>query len=332
MTRSRPHVTRHSFGTGPLGNQFEALSDERATATIDAAWEVGIRAFDTAPHYGAGVAERRLGAALAGRDRDAFVVSTKVGRRLVPRRPGHAKQPAPFVEDPQIDRRWDFSRDGVLRSLEESLARLGLDAVDIVYLHDPDDHWIAAISEAYPTLHDLRADGVVGSIGAAMTQAPMLARFVQRTDMDRILLAGRYTLLEQSQSLALLDLCARRGVPVVAGGVLNSGILADPRPGAMYDYKPAAADLLRRAQNLEQVCRRFNVPLLAAALHFPLGHPAVESVVVGACSPAEVRRNAELLREPLPLELWHALQTEGWLSNDVPVPDCRRSTLARKGE
>src|SRR5262249_23034072 len=242
---------RLSLGTGTLGNQFAPVDDATATATVDAAWDAGIRAFDTAPHYGAGVAERRLGAALRGRPRAEFAVSTKVGRLLEPTAAGRVKQPAPFIEDPQVDRRWDFSRAGVLRSLEESLRRLELDAVDIVYLHDPDDHFAAVLAEGYPALHELRAQGVVASIGAGMIDAATLAALVAETDMDRVLLAGRHTLLEPDGALDVLDLCARRGIRVVAGGVLNSGILAAPVAGARYDYAEAPPAILARAQAME---------------------------------------------------------------------------------
>jgi D-threo-aldose 1-dehydrogenase len=310
-----------ALGTGPLGNQYQLLEDAQAHATIEAALEAGIRRYDTAPHYGAGVAERRLGAALAGVPRARFEISTKVGRRLVPRVRGQAKSPAPFLEDPDVDRRWDFSRDGVLRSLEASLARLALDAVETVYLHDPDEHWDEASSEGYATLHELRDQGVVTSIGVGMTDAANASRYVRETDIDRVLIAGRYTLLEHdAAALELLDLCSRRGVAVVAGGVLNSGILADPRPGAPYEYEPAPQAILARATGIAASCARAGVPVLAAALRFPLGHPAVTEVVVGARTPEEVRTNARLLRDPVPDALWDALREDGWLSPHVPAP------------
>jgi D-threo-aldose 1-dehydrogenase len=311
---------RLSLGTGPLGNQFAPVDDVTATATVHAAWAAGVLAFDTAPHYGAGVAERRLGVALRGRPRAEFVVSTKVGRLLAPRVAGRAKQPAPFIEDPQVDRVWDFSRDGVLCSLDGSLRRLELDAVDIVYLHDPDDHFDAVLAEGYPALHELRAQGVVRSIGAGMIDAGNLAALVAATDMDRVLLAGRHTLLEPDRALDALDLCARRGVKVVAGGVLNSGILAAPVAGARYDYETAPPPVLARAQEMERVCLRHGVPLLAAALQFPLGHPAVESVVIGARSPRDVEVNSAELARPIPADLWAELRELGYLPARAPVP------------
>jgi D-threo-aldose 1-dehydrogenase len=313
-------LARSSLGTGPLGNQFQPVREATAAATVAAAWEAGIRAFDTAPHYGAGLAERRLGQSLSGRPRAEYVVSTKVGRLLRPRQPDIARQPAPFLEDGALDRVWDFSRDGVLRSLEESLTRLGLDRVDIVYLHDPDEHWQQVLDAGYPALHELRDQGVVASIGVGMIDAPMLARFVAATDLDRVLLAGRHTLLEPDGAVPALDLCASRDVRVVAGGVLNSGILAAPVPGARYDYEPAQPAVLDRARQLEQVCQRHGVPLLAAALQFPLGHPAVESILFGARSPAEVELNCAALATSLPAALWDELKETGLLPTGTPVP------------
>ena len=325
------HATRDAgapfaLGTGPLGNQYEVLDEAQVDATIAAALEVGVRRFDTAPHYGAGVAERRLGAALAGVPRERFEISTKVGRLLVPHAPGTSKSPAPFIEDSAVDRRWDFSRDGVLRSLDESLKRLRVDAVDIVYLHDPDEHWDEASADGYATLHELRAQGVVQSIGVGMGDARNAIRYVRETEIDRVLIAGRYTLLEhEAPAVELLDLCAQRGVAVVAAGVLNSGILADPRPGAPFEYEPAPDPILRRARGIAATCEEAGVELLAAALHFPLGHAAVEEVLVGARSAAEVHSNAEIMRTPVPAELWTRLRQAGWIAAGAPTPTGART-------
>ncbi|EFL42908.1 LOW QUALITY PROTEIN: D-threo-aldose 1-dehydrogenase, partial [Streptomyces griseoflavus Tu4000] len=209
---------------------------------------------------------------------------------------------------------------GVRRSIEESLRRLGLDRIDIVYLHDPDDHMEQALEQAYPELERLRAEGAVGAIGAGMNHAGPLARFVRETDIDAVLLAGRYTLLDQSGFAGLLPLAAERGVGVVVGGVLNSGVLADPRPGATFDYAPARPDLLARALDIRAVCERHGVPLRAAALHFPLGSPAVTSVLTGARSAAEVRDAAALLGRPVPDALWAELRERGLLPAGVPTP------------
>lgn len=317
-----PPLSALSLGCSQLGNLYRAVTDDEAAATVDAAWDLGIRYFDTAPHYGLGLSERRLGAALADRPRDDYVVSTKVGRRLDP-------LPEPYGRDddgfdvPATHRRvWDFSRDGVLRSLEESLERLGLDRVDVVYLHDPDDHWTEALNEAYPALEELRAQGVVSYVGAGMNQSAMLADFVRHTDMDLLMLAGRYTLLEQGALDDLLPLCAARNVQVVAAGVFNSGLLArdDPPDGAKYDYGEASAAVLDRARRIAEVCRRHGVSLPAAAIAFPLAHPAVASVCLGARSPQQVERNAVLHRRPIAAEVWRDLKVEGLLRDDAPTP------------
>jgi D-threo-aldose 1-dehydrogenase len=320
-------VTALSLGTAPIGNLYSAVGDEEARATVDAAWEAGVRCFDTAPHYGLGLAERRLGEALRGRPRGQYTVSTKVGRALDPVERVEGDDLAHGFAVPATHRRrWDFTADGVRRGLEASLERLGLDRVDIVYLHDPDDHPRQALEEAYPALERLRAEGVVGAIGAGMNQARMLARFVRETDMDVVLLAGRYTLLDQAGLADLLPRARERGVRVVAAGVFNSGLLADPRPGATYDYAAAPPELLERALRLKAACERRGVPLRAAALRFPFGHPAVTSVLVGARSAAEVRDAAAMLARPVPAGLWEALRAEGLLPRDVPVPDECRAT------
>ncbi|MFI6387800.1 aldo/keto reductase [Nonomuraea sp. NPDC050540] len=293
------------FGLGgaPLGNLFTAVTDEQARATVDAAWEAGVRLFDTAPHYGLGLSERRLGAALAGRD--GYVLSTKVGRRLVPADPVRDDEGFDVVA---AERRvWDFSRDGVRRSLEESLVRLGLDHVDVALIHDPDAHAGQALAEAYPALEELRAQGVVKAIGLGMNQWQVPARFVRDTDIDVVMLAGRYTLLDRS-GLPLLEACAAKGVKVLAAGVFNSGMLATDEPGGTFDYQPASAPLLERARLLAEVCRRHGVTLPQAAMAFPARHPAVATVVLGARSADEVRRNAALWAEPVPEELWAELE------------------------
>ncbi|MFI8998503.1 aldo/keto reductase [Streptomyces sp. NPDC053542] len=313
-------LTALSFGAAALGNLYTAISRDQATATVDAAWDEGIRTFDTAPHYGLGLSERRLGAALGERPRDAYVLSTKVGRLLRPGGPGGDDLAHGFAVPATHSRVWDFSADGVRRSIEESLHRLGLERIDIAYLHDPDDHAEQAFGEAYPALERLRAEGVVRAIGAGMNQTPMLARFLRDTDVDAVLLAGRYTLLDPSGLDEVLPEAAARHRGVVIGGVLNSGLLADPRPGATYDYTPAARPVLERALRLKAVTERHGVPLRAAALHFPFGHPAVASVLTGPRSPAEARDAAGLLRCPVPPDMWAELRAEGLLPEYVPVP------------
>lgn len=289
---------------------------------MDAAWDGGIRYFDTAPHYGLGLSERRLGDALAGRPREDFVVSSKVGRRLDPLSAPEGRDPEGFDVPASHRRVWDFTRDGVLRSVEESLERLGLDRVDIAYIHDPDDHYREALDQAYPALEELRSQGVVSAIGAGMNQSAMLADFARNTDMDVLMLAGRYTLLEQDALDDLLPVCEKRGIGIGAAGAFNSGLLSRPVPAvdAKYDYSEAPSELVERACRSAEVCERHASSLPAVALVFPLANPAVASVCVGARSPAQVERNVQLLRTGVPSEVWAALKAENLLRPDAPVP------------
>jgi D-threo-aldose 1-dehydrogenase len=314
LGRTGVTASRLALGCAPLGGLFRPVPDAAARATVDAAWEVGIRCFDVAPQYGVGRAETRLGAALAARPRADFVVSTKVGRLVVERSAGAGAGQAGaqlYADAPAAaDLVFDFSRDGVRRSLDASLERLGLDRVDIVHVHDPDDHLDQALGEALPALCALRDEGVIGAVGAGMNHTAPLARIVRESDVDCVLLAGRYTLLDHAGALSLLDACAERGVSVIAGGVFNSGVLADPRPGATFDYAPAPPDLIARARALGAICERHGVPLTAAAIQFPLGHPAVAAVLVGARSAAEVHSAATGFALPVPAELWAELRTQ----------------------
>ena len=312
-------VTALSFGAAGIGNLYTAVPPEQAAAAVDAAWDAGIRYFDTAPHYGIGLAERRLGEALRTRDRSQYTVSTKVGRLLEPLPAGAGGDDlANGFAVPATHRRvWDFSADGVRRSIEDSLGRLGLDRVDIAYLHDPDGHEEEAFGQAYPALEQLRAEGVVGAIGAGMNQDAMLTRFLRDTDVDAVLCAGRLTLLDQSALAELVPTAAARGKSVVIGGVFNSGLLADPRPGARYDYTEAPRSLLDRALRMDAVTRRYGIPVRAAALHYPLLHPAVATVLVGTRSADEVRDAAEQLARTIPDDLWAELRAEGLLTKDA---------------
>jgi D-threo-aldose 1-dehydrogenase len=317
-----PGLTELSLGCAQLGNLYRAISDEQASATVNAAWDAGIRYFDTAPHYGLGLSERRLASALAARPRAEFVISTKVGRRLEPLPAGLGRDEEGFDVPATHRRVWDFTREGVFRSLAESLARLRLDRVDIVYLHDPDDHYHEVLATAYPALEELRSQGVVRAIGAGMNQSSMLADFVRHTDMDLLMLAGRYTLLEQPALDDLLPLCEQRGVGVVAAGVFNSGLLADttPRADAKYNYANAPPSLVERARQIGEVCARHGSSLPEAALAFPLAHPAVLSVCVGARSATQIARNAALSSAQPPSALWSELKAEGLLREDAPTP------------
>ncbi|SDJ46982.1 aldo/keto reductase [Streptomyces indicus] len=315
-------VSSLSFGAAPIAGFSTPVGEEQAYEAITAAWNAGIRTFDTAPHYGLGLSERRLGEVLRERPRHGFTLSTKVGRLLEPYDGGGDDLAAGGFAVPATHRRvWDFSADGVRRSIEGSLERLGLDRVDIVYLHDPDDHEEWAFREGYPALERLRAEGVVGAIGAGMNQAEMLTRFLTDTDTDVVLAAGRYTLLDQIALKALLPAAQARGRSVVAAAVYNSGILADPHPGATYNYTTAPDDLVTRALRIKELAERHGTTLRAAALAFPLAHPAVASVLVGMRSAAQVRDSVAQFTAPVPPDFWAELKAVGLLAAEAPVPE-----------
>lgn len=309
-----------AFGAAAIGNLFTEVGEEQAYQAVTAAWQRGIRYFDTAPHYGLGLSERRLGAALRQYPRAEFTVSTKVGRRLEPS-PGGGDDLANGFAVPATHRRVpDYSADGIRRTLEAALLRLGLDRVDLVYLHDPDDHAEQAFREGCPALERLRAEGVVGAIGVGMNQTGMLTRFVRDTDIDVVLCAGRYTLLDQDALTDLLPAALARGTSVVLGGAFNSGLLADPRPSATYDYARAPAGLLDRALRLKSVADRHGTTLRAAALAFCAAHPAVASVLVGMRSAAEVHDCADQFAARVPSAFWRELRDSGLLPAEAPVP------------
>lgn len=314
----RPAVTLTELGFGAAqgGNLYRATTDEDLTAAVDAAWDAGIRYFDTAPHYGLGLSERRLGAALRRRPRHEYAVSTKVGRLLVPSPATAHRRDSDGFDVPATHRRvWDFSRDGVRRSLEASLTRLGLDRIDVVYLHDPDDHWEQAAAEGVPALIELRDQGVVGAIGAGMNQSEMLARFVREADVDVVMCAGRYTLLEQGASDDLLPAAEAYGVGVVIAGVYNSGLLASERPSAdaTYYYQQAPAELIERVKAIASVCEAYGVTLPEAALAFVRPRQAVVSTVVGMRNAAQVIETLRRADAHVPRDLWSALRAAGLL-------------------
>ncbi|SCG76998.1 aldo/keto reductase [Micromonospora inositola] len=317
LGRTEVEVTRLGFGLAPIGGLFTAVGDELARATVEAAWNLGLRYFDTAPLYGCGLSERRAGAVLSGKPREEFTLSTKVGRLLVP---GGAPEQEFWVEPSELSPVFDFSFDGVLRSHAESLQRLGLARVDIAHIHDPDHHFDEAVSGAYPALAELRARGDIGAVSAGMNQAEMLVDLARAGDFDCFMLAGRYTLLDQSGLAELLPLCLEKGISVLAAGVYNSGLLADPTPGAHYDYAPAERSLIDRALAIRAVCERHGVPLRAAAIQFPLGHPAVASVVVGARDPEQITDNADMFEWEIPDAMWADLKKDGLLPEEVPTP------------
>ena len=312
LGRSGLLVTRLMFGGGPIGGLFAPVGDDTAQSTLQAAWSAGVRAFDTAPHYGAGLSESRLGKYLATRPRAEYILSTKVGRLLI-RPPGPLGDTEGFYGAPPLARVRDYSPDGVRSSLEASLRRLGLDRIDVALIHDPDDHAHEALDGAYPALAQLRSEGVIRAIGIGMNQIGRLEWFLPRTDLDCVLVAGRYSLLDTSADARLLPECRRRGVAVLAGGVFNSGILADPRPGARYDYQPASPELIARAGRIARVCARHGLPIGAVALHFTLRHPAVTAVVVGARSPAEISEDIRYLGTAVPDPVFDELAHEGLL-------------------
>ncbi len=315
-------VTRLGMGMAPLGGLYEPVSEATAQATVDAAWGAGIRFFDTAPLYGAGRSERRAGAALASRERADFTLATKVGRLLVPDSadPAAPADPGMWAEPTPEVPVFDFTADGVRRSYAESLARLGLARADVLHLHDPDEYYRDAIGQARLALLELRAQGRIGAVSAGMNQSAMLTEFARTGDFDCFLLAGRYTLLDQSGLADLLPECSARGISVVAGGVYNSGLLADPRPGATYDYLPASPAMLAKALAIQEICDRHGVPLRAAALQFPFGHPSVASVLIGMRSPAEVADAVAMAGVQIPGQLWRDLIGAGLLPEGVPTP------------
>jgi D-threo-aldose 1-dehydrogenase len=314
---ARLAITELGLGTSAFGNLFSETTDAATDAATATAWDGGVRYFDTAPHYGLGLAERRLGAALRERPRDVpYVVSTKVGRRLVPTpQNAHLQDDDGFAVPATHRREFDFSRDGILHSVEGSLERLGLDRVDILYLHDPDDHWEQASTTGIATLIELRDQGVVSAIGAGMNQSAMLAEFVRRCDVDVVMLAGRYTLLDQSALDDLLPLAAERGTAVVAAGVYNSGLLSREvvPDDAHYEYQAASAELVAQARRIAEICGHHGVTLPEAALQFPLRHPAVVSVVVGARDAEQAAGTIDRYRAQIPDALWGELEESGYL-------------------
>lgn len=311
------------LGTAPLGNLFSTVTEEAAVETIETAWDLGIRTFDTAPLYGYGESERRLGAALSQRRRDEFVVSTKVGRLI---RQGAPPSPEQLFGGEHfykvagdVNPVFDYSYDGVLRSVEESLQRLGFDRIDLLYIHDPDEHYDDALNGAFPALSRLRDEGVVRAIGVGMNQTAMLVDFARSADPDYLLVAGRYTLLDQVAAHELLPLCAERNIGVVAGGVFNSGILAAPTDNATYNYVPASPEILDRARRIQNICESYGVDLASAAMQFPHRHPTTSAVLLGARSADEIRANAQRYRTPISDGLWDELVAEGLIEQDMEV-------------
>ncbi|WP_457949728.1 aldo/keto reductase [Pseudarthrobacter sp. alpha12b] len=310
----RVAVSELGFGAAQLGNLYRTTTDREASEAFSAAWETGVRYFDTAPHYGLGLSEQRLGRLLIEHPRDDYVISTKVGRLLVPTPNPEGKRDEEGFDVPADYRRvFDLSAQGIRRSVEESLERLGTDRIDILYLHDPDGFETEAIETAFPELIRLREQGMVRAVGAGMNDSAPLTRFIQETDIDVVMVAGRLTLLDQSALKDLMPAAAARNVSVVAAGVYNSGILGSDSvvPGANFNYSPAGQDLVMRASAIAAACERHGTSLPAAAIAYPLRFPQVKSVVLGARTGSQAAGNTERYRKIVPESLWDELEELG---------------------
>jgi D-threo-aldose 1-dehydrogenase len=332
LGRTNVEVTTLGFGGATIGGIGGRVSEAQAAATLEAAWDAGLRYFDTAPWYGRGLSELRVGRLLRERPRGQFVVSTKVGRILRAPRDVTNFDITPWPGGLPFEVQFDYSYDGILRAYEDSLQRLGLPRIDLSIVHDldpgvhaPEARWNALmaqlITNGWRALEELRAAGVIGGIGVGINPLGMIPRFLELFDPDFFLLAGRYTLMEQEALVAELPACVERGVGIVIGAVFNSGLLATgPVPGARYDYRQATSDQLDRAGRIQAVCQRYGVPLAAAALQFPLGHPAVASVIPGPVTPDQVQLNLAAVCHPIPAELWRELKAEKLIRQDAPTP------------
>ena len=320
LGRTQLEVTRMGLGGAALGGLFEDVPEDAAIATVQRALALGLNLIDTAPLYGHGKSEQHIGTALAGVAPAARVLATKVGRVLIPVRPGELEpdeydHPAPFRPV------FDFSYDGVMRSFADSLKRLNVGHIDILHIHDPDNHYTPAIEGAYRALDDLRRQGVIGAVGAGMNQAEMLARFAREGDFDCFLLAGRYSLIDHTGLKELLPLCVEKQISIIIGGPYNSGILATGAvPGAKFNYADAPPEIMEKVRKVEEVCARHQVPMKAAALQFPLAHPAVAAVIPGARSVAELEENFRLISHPIPGDFWADLRKKGLLPEEAPIP------------
>lgn len=336
---SQLRVTKLGFGGAPIGGDRAEVSEEDAISSIRHALELGITYFDTAPLYGHGKSERFYGLSLSQVPRESFVLSTKVGRVLNPVSAPENMAPSGFINPDPFTPVYDYSRDGVMRSLDESLKRLKLDRIDIAMIHDPDEfdsarpggdfrkpvHYNTAINETFPALEALRSDGVIKAIGVAMNQWQALVRFAKDADFDCFLLAGRYTLLDHSALNELLPLCTEKQISVVLGGPYNSGILAsDLSPGAQYFYANASQEVLQRARRINTICERHDVPIKAAALQFGLAHPAVAATIPGSRNRSEVEDNFVMAGFQIPNEMWEEIRHEGLIPDDAPTPNTIR--------
>jgi D-threo-aldose 1-dehydrogenase len=315
-----PALPRLGFGAAAIA--APSVSIAQAIDCVEAAWDRGMRYFDTAPMYGAGRSEILLGRALDGQPRTSYLLSTKVGRLVRPGDADTARTGADWI--------YDYSRDGVLTSLRESLRRLGTDRVDIVFIHDPDDHWQQALDAAWPALAQLRDEGVIGAVGVGMTQAPMLARFIRETDIDVVLEAGVYTLLDTQARLELLPEATRRRVGVIAAQAMHGGLI-DGVANPQFRYRPVDEQIRAKAAAIASICHEHGVPTAAAAIQFPLAHPAVVCVLTGPASPQQLSENLAWATCDVPPGVWARLRAEELLPPDVPVPGwpCRPPTVRR---
>ena len=323
--------TELGFGAAPLGNLYRATSEKDAQATFEAAWKQGVRYYDTAPLYGLGLSETRLNPFLRGKKRDSYVLSTKVGRVLEVCPPAERTGIGKFFETPSRRERFDYSYDGVMRSLEFSLERLGVDSIDVVFVHDVDvfthkseaarDVHVKTLMESgYKALVKLRDEKVIKAFGAGVNEWQVSETLARAGDFDVFLLAGRYTLLEQEALNSFLPLCEQRGIGIVLGGPYNSGILATgPKKGAFYNYDPAPKPILERVAKIEAICKKHKVKLAEAALRFPLMHPSVVSVIPGAITPKQVGLNVKTLSAKIPKALWKDLKAAGLMDERAPT-------------
>lgn len=328
-------VTQMGLGGTGFGNMYEAMNEQEGIDTLGAARDGGIGYIDTAPLYGFGLSETRIGIALSAHGRENFVISTKVGYTLEERTSDEPHK-APFVDAPPLDAIHDYSRDAVLRSIDQSLERLQTDHIDIILIHDPDEgatlwspgadpfavsHFADVMEHTYPVLDELRSQGTIKAVGLGMNQWQMLAEFAKAGDFDCFLLAGRYTLLEQEPLDSFLPLCTERDIRIIVGGPYNSGILATGAiEGAHYNYGEAPPEILKRVRGIETICSRHGVPLQAAALQFPFGHPAIATIIPGARSVKEIRTNVDYFEHAIPNDFWSELKAESLLAGETPVP------------
>lgn len=323
-------ITDMGFGAAPIGNFLRPIPEDEAGAMINRAWDAGMRYFDTAPYYGHGLSELRLGHYLRWRPRDEYVVSSKVGRVLKAARRKDIDF-RPWVDGAPFKSRFDYSYDGTMRSFEDSLQRLGLEHIDILFIHDADVfthgpemqkvYFRQAMDGCYRALIELREQGLVKAIGVGVNNWEVMLDFMKAGDFDTLLVAGRYTLLEQDALNELLPLCERRGTAIVIGGGFNGGILATGAvPGAKWNYAPAPQPIMEKVARIEAVCARYSVPLAAAALQFLLAHPAVSSHVPGTRNVSQMNQNLKLMSHPIPSDFWSELKSQGLLRQDAPTP------------